>query len=227
MASREESIQSALDKLNSGFYSSLRSASRAYKIPRSTLRARLAGSQSHTIAHRNQQRLKIDQEESLAKWILDEDFQAHPPSHARVREMASLILQANGDNAPLGKNWMTSFLQRQTNVHTVVGKSIKAVRATAGNQETIRSFFEVFSQTVLRLNIKTENIWNMDETGLALGVCSNSRVLSSSLKHKAYVKSPNTREWVSIIETASGSGRRLRPAVIFKGQSLQTSWFPP
>ncbi|KAI0997096.1 hypothetical protein K3495_g11090 [Podosphaera aphanis] len=110
MASREESIQSALDKLNSGFYSSLRAASRAYKIPRSTLRARLAGSQSRTIAHRNHQRLKIDQEESLAKWILDEDSRAHPASHARIREMASLILQANGDNAPLGKNWMTSFL---------------------------------------------------------------------------------------------------------------------
>ncbi|KAI1006849.1 hypothetical protein K3495_g1370 [Podosphaera aphanis] len=43
----------------------------------------------------------------------------------------------------------------------------------------------------------------MNETGLALGVCSNSRVLSSSLKHKADVKSPNTREWVSLIETAS------------------------
>ncbi|KAI0996103.1 hypothetical protein K3495_g12078 [Podosphaera aphanis] len=140
--------------------------------------------------------------------------------------MASLSLQANGDNGPLGNNWMTSFLQRQTNVHTVVGRSIEAVRATAGNQETIRSFFEVFSQTVRRLNTKTENIWNMDETGLALGACSNSRVLSSSLKHKVYVKSPNTREWVSITETASASGRRLRPAVIFKGQSLQTSWFP-
>ncbi|KAI1004017.1 hypothetical protein K3495_g4193 [Podosphaera aphanis] len=67
----------------------------------------------------------------------------------------------------------------------------------------------------------------MDETGLGLGVCSNSRVLSSSLKHKAYVKFPNTREWVLIIETVLASERRLRPAVIFKGQSLQTSWFPP
>ena len=73
MANREESIHSALDELNSGIYSSLRAASKAYKIPRSTSRARLAGSQSHTIAHRNQQRLTIDQEESLVEWILDED----------------------------------------------------------------------------------------------------------------------------------------------------------
>ncbi|KAI1004599.1 hypothetical protein K3495_g3613 [Podosphaera aphanis] len=131
--------------------------------------------------------------------------------------MAPLILQANGDNGPLGKNWMTSFLQHQTNVHTVVGRSIEAVRATAGNQETIPAFFEVCSQIVRWLNVKTENTWDMAETGLAFGICSNSGGLSSTLKHKAYVKSPNTREWVSIIETTSASERRLRPAVILKG----------
>ncbi|POS88200.1 hypothetical protein EPUL_000346 [Erysiphe pulchra] len=47
------------------------------------------------------------------------------------------------------------------------------------------------------------------------------------IKRKAYVKSLNTREWMSIIEAASASGRWLRPAVIFEGQGLQTSCFPP
>ena len=66
----------------------------------------------------------------------------------------------------------------------------------------------------------------MDETGLALGVCTNTRVLSSSQKKKAYIRSPENREWVSIIECVSAAGRKLRCAVIFKGQSLQTTWFP-
>ncbi|KAI1000339.1 hypothetical protein K3495_g7854 [Podosphaera aphanis] len=118
MASREDSIPSTLENLNVVFSSSLRAASRAYKLLRSTLRARMAGSRSHTIAHRNRQRLTIDQEESFAKWILDEDSRAYPLSHARVREMDTLILQANGDNAPLERNWMASVLQRQTNFRT-------------------------------------------------------------------------------------------------------------
>src|SRR3954471_13608165 len=66
----------------------------------------------------------------------------------------------------------------------------------------------------------------MDETGVALGVCTNTRVIASSLKKKAYVKSPENREWVSILECVSATGRKLRCAVIFKGQSLQSTWFP-
>ena len=65
----------------------------------------------------------------------------------------------------------------------------------------------------------------MDETGVALGVCTNTRVLASSKKKKAYVKSPENREWASVLECMSTAGRKLRCAVIFKGQSLQTTWF--
>ncbi|KAI0991083.1 hypothetical protein K3495_g17104, partial [Podosphaera aphanis] len=66
----------------------------------------------------------------------------------------------------------------------------------------------------------------MDETGIALGVCNNSKVIASSCKKKAYVKSPETREWVSIIEAVSADGRKLRCLVIFKGKNPQTTWFP-
>ncbi|KAF2686603.1 CENP-B protein [Lentithecium fluviatile CBS 122367] len=67
----------------------------------------------------------------------------------------------------------------------------------------------------------------MDETGVALGVCTNTRVLARALKKKAYVKSLENREWVLIIECVSATGRKRRCAVIFKGQSLQTAWFSP
>lgn len=66
----------------------------------------------------------------------------------------------------------------------------------------------------------------MDETGIALGVCTNSQVIARAGKRKAYVKTPGDREWVSILETISATGQKLRCIVIFKGQSLQTTWFP-
>jgi hypothetical protein len=66
----------------------------------------------------------------------------------------------------------------------------------------------------------------MDETGVALGVCTNSQVLASSSKKKAYIKSPEDREWVSIIETISSTGVKLQCLVIFKGKHLQSTWFP-
>ena len=56
----------------------------------------------------------------------------------------------------------------------------------------------------------------MDETGVVLGVCTNTRVLASSRKKKAYVKSPENRERAPVLECISATGRKLRCAVIFK-----------
>jgi hypothetical protein len=225
MNSREHAIQSAISDLNSGIFTSVRAASKAWGVPRSTLQGRLAGRQSHAIAHQHQQRLSPEQEEELVKWILDEDLRAHAPSHARLREMAISVLHENGDDDPLGHLWITNFLQRNPRVHSIVGRSIEAARSQAATPELIRAFFELFEATRIRLGIQTADIWNADETGTALGVCTNSAVLGSAYKKKTHVESPGSREWVSVVETISATGRRLRPIVIFKGQSLQTTWF--
>ncbi|KAI1003475.1 hypothetical protein K3495_g4730 [Podosphaera aphanis] len=66
----------------------------------------------------------------------------------------------------------------------------------------------------------------MDETGLALGVCTNTQVVAKSTKKRTYVKSPENREWVSIIEAVFATGKNLECPVIFKGKFLQTTWFP-
>jgi len=58
----------------------------------------------------------------------------------------------------------------------------------------------------------------MDETGVVFGACTNSYVVTSSSKKKAYVESPENREWVSIIETFSATGAKLPCLVIFKGK---------
>ncbi|KAI1006259.1 hypothetical protein K3495_g1960 [Podosphaera aphanis] len=107
----------------------------------------------------------------------------------------------------------------------MVGRKIEAVRAKAADLQQLRAFIEKFEHTRKRLNVATEDIYNMDETGLALGICTNTIVIASSSKKKAYVKSPENREWVSMIERVSAAGRKMRCVAIFKGISLQTTWF--
>jgi hypothetical protein len=226
MDPREHAIQCAISDYKSGVYTGQRKAAAAYGIPRSLLRSRLEGHTPHTIAHAQQQRLTPEQEGFLVRWILEEDARSQPPSHARVREMATRILQVNGDHDPLGVHWISSFLSRQPQVSSIVGRSIEAARAESASPAQILAFLELFERTRIALNIKVEDIWNMDETGIALGVCTNTQVIARAGKRKAYVKSPGNREWVSIIEAVSASGRKLRCAVIFKGKSLQTTWFP-
>ena len=67
----------------------------------------------------------------------------------------------NGDDAPLGQLWVSNFLQRNPRVHSIVGRSIDAVRAKAADPQLIRAFLELFEQTQQRqvYNLRTYGIW--------------------------------------------------------------------
>jgi hypothetical protein len=131
----------------------------------------------------------------------------------------------NGDTELLGQLWVPHFIARNPRVALVVGRTIESARTTGANYETVRAFLELFERTRIELGIRYEDMWNMDETGVALRVCTNHQVLASSSKRKAYTKSLEDREWVSIIECCSATGIKLQCLVIFKGKHLQSTWF--
>jgi hypothetical protein len=170
--------------------------------------------------------LSSQQEVFLVDWILEQEAQGFPPSHARIREMATRILSLNGDTQPLGKRWLTKFIRDQPRIRSVVGRPIEAARINGTHPDALREVYEEYERIVSQYNIIPSNTWNMDEHGIALGVCVNSTVIGDALKRRSYVKSPEDREWVSIIETVSGTGGFIRPLVIFKGAAPQSTWFP-
>ena len=94
-------------------------------------------------------------------------------------------------------------------------------------QNYLQPWFDSLQALKRRIGVLPSNTWNIDETGIALSVCSNQRVIGSSHTTQTYIQTPENREWVSIIECISASGKKITPVVIFKGQSLQTSWFTP
>ena len=100
------------------------------------------------------------------------------------------------------------------------------MHTTAANYNTINKWLELFERTRKMLGIPYENVWNFDETGVALGVCTNQQVIADARKKKAYNKSPESREWVSVLECVSAVGKKLQCVVIFKGVHLQSTWFP-
>ncbi|PWW72057.1 hypothetical protein C7212DRAFT_354839 [Tuber magnatum] len=122
------------------------------------------------------------------------------PSHTRVREMAEKIIESGGRSVVIGKSWGTQ-------------------------SELMRQFFDQFDTVRARYGIQQKDIWNVDEHGIALGVCVNTHVIDKAGKKRTYMQSPESHEWVSIIKTISATGKHIRLVVIFKGQNVQTSWF--
>jgi hypothetical protein len=226
MAQRELQIELALQAIRTGEVNSIRAAHRAYNIPESTLRARLNGTTNRRTAHQYRKRLSTRQEEFLIDWILEQETQGFPPSHARTREMATRIIRMNGDTQELGKRFVTKLIRDNPRIASIVGRPIEQARINGTNPEAIQEFYTLYERIVRDYNIQPCNMWNMDEHGIALGVCTNSYVLGSSNKKRSYVKSPESREWVSIIEVVSPHGGFIRPLIIFKGIAPQTTHFP-
>jgi hypothetical protein len=191
MAYIEAQVQIAIAEFKAGKFNSKRAAAQAHGVPRTTFMARLRGQPNRCVSsYATQQRLSLVHESFLEAWILDEDARGYPPSHARVREMAVRILHHNGDHKPLGKRWILSFTTRHPRVASMIGRRIEAARIQHTTHAEIHAFFDRFKRTIEEHNVQLEDVWNMDEHGLALGVCTNSRVLASLNKKRAYVTAP-------------------------------------
>ncbi|KAI1003497.1 hypothetical protein K3495_g4711 [Podosphaera aphanis] len=126
---KENAIQSASADLNSGNFKTQRAAARAYKVSLSTLHGRIHGSTKLIDSHQYLQRSTPEQKNYLVQWILVMDSKACPPSPIRTREMATLILRCYGDQNPLGKKWISTFIKRNPRISSAFGRKIEKTRA--------------------------------------------------------------------------------------------------
>lgn len=223
----EQALQNALQAYIRQEYPSIRAAARAYNVSFATLARRVKGGNTRQQARQTQQTLSPTQESLLIQWIISIEAAGTPPTFAQVREFAGCISVASGGPSKIGNHWISRFLKRHPSIRSKVGKPIDYLRIEAATPESLIPFFERFLALMEQYQIKPGNLWNMDETGVAIGICSNQTVLGTSETKQSYKKSPQNRDWSTVIEACSAAGLDIPPVVIFKGQELQSSWFPP
>ncbi|KAI0993429.1 hypothetical protein K3495_g14755 [Podosphaera aphanis] len=174
MSTTEIKLQNAISAFKNGKLPSQRAAASEFDVPLSTLNSRVTEKSSpRRAAAEAQQRLSKEQEDYLVRWIIQLDRSKEAPSHIRVREMAAKILEIGGDVKPLGKRWVNKFLTRHTQVKGMIGKPLDRSRVEASTQDAICQFYTLFENIQQEFQVTQENVWNMDEHGLAQGVCAN------------------------------------------------------
>ena len=72
--------------------------------------------------------------------------------------------------------------------------------------------------------IPDELIWGTDETGIQQGLGTRQRIIGPTGKKVQHQQRSGDRENITVIVTICADGTSLPPAVIFKGESFQTSW---
>jgi Tc5 transposase DNA-binding domain/helix-turn-helix, Psq domain len=213
----ESAIDAAIDALWAGEATSIRAAATLFGLNRATLANRVNGRVTRTQARQSQRLLSEAQEGDLLKWILEMEAIGHAISHVQIHEMAGLFSAHTGGPSSIGIKWVQRFIRRHPLIHVKVGRAIDHLRVEATTLEGLQGWFELFNRIKSVGNIKAENMWNIDETGLTLGLCKNQMVIRTSNTKYVYVKCLQDREWVSIVECVSTTGRQCRPVCIFKG----------
>lgn len=207
---------------------SIREAARCFNVPESTLRTRLRGTPNRAEARANGHKLTQFEEESLKQWILSLDLRGAAPTQAHVREMANVLLAKRG-SIPIhtvGEKWVYNFTQRHLELKSCFSRRYDYQRAQQEDPKIIQGWFDLVQSTIQNYGILSDDIYNFDETGFAMGLCATQKVITRSEYYgRRSVLQPGNREWVTVIESVNASGWVLPPTLIFKGKQYNQAWF--
>lgn len=230
-AQQEGRLQLAIQAIKNGHIASIRSAAKAFEVPRSTLQDRIKGTEYVHERHQPMSKLTNSEEESLERWILSLDKRGVAPRADMVRDMANLLIAKRGDTtdatppSTVGKNWVANYIQRRPNIQLRRSRKYDYQRAKCENKKLIKDWFNQVQDAIIEYGISDEDIWNFDETGFAMGVASTLWVVSRSdhIGRRKMLQAGN-REWVTTIESMNCNGA-IPPTVILKGKTINTAWF--
>jgi hypothetical protein len=134
------------------------------------------------------------------------------------------------DNFPsLGERWAARWLDRHSEFQVQREKSIEIEQQRAMNAAQIQDFFIKYHDAVNNYKIEKCDVWNMDETGLRVGIGHGQWVVVPTGQEQGQFKnligSHGDTEHVSIVEAISAGGTVIAPLIIIKGAIIQARWF--
>jgi DDE superfamily endonuclease/helix-turn-helix, Psq domain/Tc5 transposase DNA-binding domain len=231
--SKAERIEKAVKACIENRKMTARKAEKIYNVSHTTILRRIKGeSKAKRRSHTHQQLLTPVEERTLVKWVVQYYKWGLPLNLKYLRQYATEILlrkclQPYSNFVPLiGENWHHKFLNRNPEIKQILARGLDRTRASAAlKSETFTEYFELYRSLQQKYAIAPQDIYNMDEKGFCMGAIQRSHVFIPVSEKEAFLRQDGNREWISVIESISGSGETLPSFIIFKAVYQQSSWF--
>ena len=190
---------------------SVNRVAKEFQVPRSTLQDRLNRKVSRNKAQEELMHLTITEEQELVHWITTLTQRGYAPRYRTVRELAEIIPNrrvcgVNDDDVHLvnydefGKDWVPRFMSRYPQLVHARRKCIEAARIKDVSVERLTKWFEDLKNVVEEYKIEPRNLYNMDESGFAIGdVEASERIINVNIRQRFQAK-PGRQEWVTAVE---------------------------
>ena len=179
--SQENRMQMAISAYKNKKIKSILKAAEIFGVSEATLRRRLKGNKSRAETRASGHKLTALEEEVLVKSLLDADKRGFSIRPEYLRGMAQILLRdrTQDSTAALGVNWAYSFTKRRPELRTRYNRRITYQRAKQEDPKVIRQWFETVHKAIEEHGIHEDDIWNFDETGFAMGLCTASKVITA------------------------------------------------
>jgi hypothetical protein len=199
----------------------------------STLSYRLSRRVPRSTAYESEQILLVAEEKALVEWITRFSTAGCPITLLLTRNLAEEIQKRRVALSPLkrpypsiGKRWLDRFRKRYLIISTISSRKIDACRFDALTYPTISAYFSVLSDLFIKNSYPHNAIFNVNESGFALGDTLSLKVLISKEDIRGFTKILGRQEWITAIEYIRALGVVLPPLLIFKAKHTNTGWIP-
>jgi hypothetical protein len=235
-AENEVKLQEAIAAVLAGKHT-CHSGALAFNVRRSTLYDRVKyGKKPRNQAHEADQNLTHTEEKELVRWITRLTISGYAPRYETLRRLAEIIrerrVKTDAGEVPIkvydqiSKEWVPRFIQRHPELASVRLRSTDTARIKAASSERLQRWFADLEKVLAEFNIKPENLYNMDESGFAIGEKEAGRVIINVNIRQKFQAKPGRQEWVTVVECICADGSHVPPLVIFKAENLSTQWIP-
>ena len=223
---QEDRVQLALAAITrNGFkgngrpWLSLREAARLFGVTKTTLTARFNGRKTCKEAHEQQQALSFAEERVLVDWLKEMGRRGIPLHASAVALHASAI-----SGRHIGERWVHRFRLRHPDIKTKWTSNLEKCRAQALNPAAVTGFYDILEEIIDKFDITEENIYNMDEKGVQLGMGGRVCALVDRDQKVVQQVEDGDRELVTMIECVCADGTAIRPSAVFKGIRRNLEW---
>ena len=233
-AYHEVDMQKAISAVKKNEYPSIRKTALAFGFPYPTFQARMSGQTTRANAHASQQILSNAEERTLVQWITRLTRTEYPASPALAVQMAEEIRRACVQLSkvrphyprPIGENWLHCFKAHNPEIAGIWTRQIDTAGFKATSYNTVKRWFDAVTEIWKQNQYAIEHVYNMDESGFAVGASQSSRALVNIREDTSWKQFGSRHEWITGIECVSAAGIAVPPLLIFKARHTNTAWIP-
>ncbi|XP_065678145.1 uncharacterized protein LOC136093140 [Hydra vulgaris] len=114
-----------------------------------------------------------------------------------------------------GKDWFSAYLKRHKKLSIRKPEATSQARVSSFNPTNIQKFYNNLQTILNRLKLESEDIWNMDETGITTVQTQDHFVARKGFKEIGCVTSAERGNLVTVAVAVSASGNSITPFFIF------------